>query len=129
MPRDRRRDPKKEKFWRRLVQRQAVSRLSVRAWCHRHGRKESAFYWWRSELARRDGVQPRRKPRPTSSFVPIRIAAASGATESSSAESRIEIVLSGQRRVQVSGRVDRSMLADVLAVLEHGDGPAESRPC
>ena len=120
---DGRRDPTKEKFWRRMVRRQVVSRMSARAWCHRHGHKESAFYWWRTELARRDTAQRRGKPRRTkSSFVPVRIAAASALTDSSSAEARIEIVLPDQRRVQVIGPVNREALADVLAVLE-------GRPC
>lgn len=116
-----RRDSTKEKFWRRMVRRQAVSRMSVRAWSHRYGRKESAFYWWRAELARRDAAPQRRKPgRTKSSFAPVHIASA--LIESSGAEDRIEIVLPGDRRIRVRGPVDRQMLADVLAALE-------ARPC
>ena len=123
MPIGERRDPTKEKFWRGMIRGQAGSRFSVRAWCYRHGHKESAFYWWRTELARRDTAQRQGKPRRTkSSFVPVRIAAASALTDSSSAEARIEIVLPDQRRVQVIGRVDRETLGEVLAVLE-------ARPC
>jgi hypothetical protein len=34
------------------------------------------------------------------------------------ADGQIEIALSGDRRIRLSGPVDRQMLADVLAVLE-----------
>jgi hypothetical protein len=113
------RDVTKEKFWRRLIRKQAVSRLGVRAWCHRHGHKESAFYWWRMELARRDAGQPGRKPARTKlSFIPVHVAPASAAIESSSCVGRIEIVLGDDRRVQVVGRVDREALVAVLSALE-----------
>jgi len=105
------RDLKKERFWRRMVQGQARSGLSVRAWCLKHRLNEAGFYGWRKELARRDTEQP------GPAFVPVRVAE-DGAV---SAGGRIEIVLAGGRRVRVSGPVDRRMLADVLAVLE---GPA-----
>jgi hypothetical protein len=39
----------------------------------------------------------------------------------------MEIILSGDCRVQVIGRVDREALADVLAVLT--TGIHEARPC
>lgn len=105
------RDPKKEAFWRRMVQGQAGSGLSVRAWCCRHHLNEAGFYGWRKELARRDAEQPE----PT--FVPVRVTEDGPAV----AGGQIEIVLAGGRRVRVSGPVDRRMLADVLAVLE-GNG-------
>ena len=136
MPGDRRRDPKKERFWRQKMREQARSGLSIRAWCREHDVHEHSFYWWRVRLAGRDaGRRRRRSRRPNPAFVPIRIAAASAATQSSSAESRIEIVLLDQRRVQVIGRVDREMLADVLAVLaldtteRQGCQGLEASPC
>lgn len=101
-----RRDLSKESFWRRLVRRQATSGLSVRAWCRRHGQREPAFYWWRTELARRDAEQ--------TAFVPVRVAG----DETGGGEGRIEIVLTDQRRIRLCGRVDRQVLADVLAVME-----------
>jgi hypothetical protein len=100
------RDLKKESFWRRMVRRQAGSGLSVRAWCEQHALREATFHWWRGELARRDAERP--------AFVPVQVKEDEGV----GAEGRIEIVLSGGRSVQVSGRIDRVMLSDVLAVLE-----------
>lgn len=48
------RDLKKEAAWRRRLRQQAGSVQSVRRWCRRHRVTETAFYWWRRELARRD---------------------------------------------------------------------------
>ena len=104
----RRRDLKKESFWRRMVRGQSGSGLSVRGWCRKHRVREAGFYWWRKELARRD---TKRRP---ASFVRVRVAA----DDSDDGASRIEIVLAGGRRLRVSGRVDRQMLSDVLTVLE-----------
>jgi hypothetical protein len=59
------RDLQKEAAWRRRLGRQARSGQSVRAWCRVHGVTETAFYWWRKELARRD-----REDR-AASFVPV----------------------------------------------------------
>ena len=126
MARSTRRDWKKEAFWRRLLRGQAQSGLSVRAWCGRHSVRESAFYWWRTQLARREAASsPRSKvqggPRPDSSsadavpaFVPVRVTPESSSVAPTG---RIEIVLAGDRRVHVEGPVDRQTLADVLAVL------------
>jgi hypothetical protein len=128
MPRDGRRDPTKEEFWRRMVVGQARSRLSIRAWCRERDLPEHSFYWWRLRLAGRDAGRRRsRSRRPNPAFVPVRIAAASSAAESSPAEGWMEIILSGDCRVQVIGRVDREALADVLAVLT--TGIHEARPC
>lgn len=49
----RRTDPEKERYWRGVVQGQRGSGQSVREYCRQAGVKESAFYWWRKELARR----------------------------------------------------------------------------
>lgn len=101
-----RRNVSKESFWRRLVGGQATSGLSVRAWCRRQGQRESAFYWWRRELARRDAEQ--------AAFVPVRVEEDGRSSDAG----QIEIVLGEQRRIRLSGRVDRRMLGDVLAVME-----------
>lgn len=108
------RNLRKESFWRRMVRRQAGSPLSVRAWCEAHDLREATFYWWRAELVRRDaaGKESGHTERPR--FVRVRVRE----DECVSADGRIEIVLAGGRSLRVSGRVDRAMLADVLAVVE-----------
>jgi len=99
------RDLTKESFWRRVVRQQAGSGLTARAWCRKRRMKEASFYGWRRELALRDAESEQ------VSFVPVHV------TEDDD-EGRIEIMLAGGRRIRVHGRVDRQMLADVLAVAE-----------
>ena len=123
------RDVTKEHYWREQLAGQPGSGLSVRAYCRRHRLRESAFYFWRKELARR-GVSTAA----VATFVPVHLsedatdaAAAEHADEAALSASRriggcIEIVLSGGRQVRLLGPVDRQSLADVLAVLE-------GRPC
>jgi hypothetical protein len=41
--------------------------MSIRAYCAQRGVKESAFYWWRARLARRETV----RPSPAAAFVPV----------------------------------------------------------
>lgn len=50
-----RRDPGRESRWRGLLEQQRRSGLTVRAFCFREGLRESAFHYWRREIARRDG--------------------------------------------------------------------------
>lgn len=115
-----RRDREKEAFWRRVIGRQPSSGMSVRAWCRRHALGESSFYWWRTQLARRDAQAP--------ALVPVRVTADRSATDAfelsavNGSQSRIEIVLQRGRRVHVIGPVDRQALADVLAVLTAASG-------
>jgi hypothetical protein len=127
-----RRDLQKEAAWRRRLRRQAESGQSVRAWCRRHRVMETAFYWWRKELARRDGER-KSAARPAAegqaaSFVPVHVTREPG--RDSDPEHRgprdgdtpLEIVLTDGRRVRLTGPVNREWLAAVLDVLER-------RPC
>ena len=50
-----RRDLQKERLWRRRLEEQRGSGLSVRAYCRRGGFGEALFYWWRREIAKRAG--------------------------------------------------------------------------
>ena len=112
-----RRDLKKEEFWWRRLRAQAGSGLSVRAWCRQHDTRESAFYWWRAQLARRDAEAP--------TFAPVRVVA----DTAPEAAGRIEIVLPGDRRVHVVGHVERQTLAEVLAALADSAPAAEAPGC
>jgi transposase-like protein len=122
------RDKRKEAFWRRTVRRQGQSGLTVRAFCREHELRETAFYFWRRELARRDATDrrraawlPVRRATPAdqrrAAFMPVQVLQEAPAP----AGGRIEIVLSGDRRVHVAAPVDRRALADVVAVLEGAD--------
>lgn len=57
------RDPAKEQAWRNILKQFADSGQSVRAFCAARGLKETAFYFWRREIQRRDGQRPARRPR------------------------------------------------------------------
>lgn len=111
------RDLKKESLWRRIVQGQSGSGMSVRAWCRKRGVKEVVFYWWRRELARRDAEPP-------VSFIPVHVKEDHPADEGS----RIEISLTGGRCIRISGCVDRQMLADVLAVMASASSVERESP-
>jgi len=115
------RDKSKEAFWQRTVRRQGQSGLTVRAFCCEHALRETAFYFWRRELARRELADRR-----SAAFVPVRVVQETPAP----AGERIEIVLSGGQRVHVMPPVDRQALADVLAVLsEVGTRSGEAAAC
>lgn len=103
-----RRDRKKEKRWRRIVQGQAGSGLSIQAYCAKRGVRPPAYYWWRAELARRDAAPP------PAGFVPVRVV---GEDPPRAEGGHIEIQLPGGWQVRVYGRVDRQSLADVLVSL------------
>lgn len=102
-----RRDTKREQFWRRLIDRQAGSGRSIRAWCREHSVQEASFYWWRRRLAEGGAVPA------GPAFVPVHLAESSA----SNAEAEIEILWTHEPRVRVRGPVNRQTLAEVLAVL------------
>jgi transposase-like protein len=67
------RDLEREKFWRGTMSAWRSSGLSVREFCERRGLTETAFYFWRKELRRREGERPCRPVSPT--FVPVTLLA------------------------------------------------------
>lgn len=103
------RDLGKELQWRHHIDEQQSSGLSVRAFCSRRGLAEHNFYQWRKLLNERD--HEARSSSPTPLFVPVEVADVS-------ATSRIEIVLAGGQRVNVSPGFDVATFAQVVAVLE-----------
>ena len=87
--------------------------MSVRAYCAKLGVRESAYYWWRAQLACRD----RESPPVPAAFVPVEVVAEEPTRGVGGADGQIEILWPGGWQVRVSGRVDRQALADVLASL------------
>jgi len=117
MAKSKSRDRRREARWRRIIRDQGRSGLGVREFCRRGKLTETAFYFWRRELQRRQEEQDQRQaivPPPKPTFVAVRV----NEHSASPAGGRIEIELSGGRRVHVTAPVDRQALADVLAVLE-----------
>lgn len=58
------RDPVKEQFWRDALKRFAASGQSVREFCAARQLTETAFYFWRNEIRRRDGQMGIRQKQP-----------------------------------------------------------------
>jgi len=110
------RNRKKQLRWRRIVRGQAGSGLSVRAYCARRGVRESAYYWWRAQLACRDAELPR-SPAAFVEVVAEDATRGEGEGGGVGGGGQIEILWPGGWKVRVSGRVDRQTLADVLASL------------
>jgi hypothetical protein len=128
--RQRRRDPAKERFWRRTLKDWRRSRLSVREFCDWQTLSEASFYAWRRELAQRDRSAPARGAQtvnsPTSpslsaaQFLPVQVVA--DAVLDSGASRCLEVQLPTGVQLRIPSGFDRRTLADVLAVLE-------TRPC
>ena len=55
------RDPARERSWRGLLRQFAAGGQSVRAFCADRRLPETAFYFWRREIQRRDGQAPPRR--------------------------------------------------------------------
>jgi len=63
---------KRKAMWRRVVAGHSKSGMSIRAYCAKMRVKEPAFYWWRSELARRDAAAED-AANPKATFVPVTV--------------------------------------------------------
>lgn len=61
----------KEQFWRLVLDEQAASGLSVRAFCRQEGISEPSYYAWRKELAVRDAKPASRPDKPN--VVPVQV--------------------------------------------------------
>jgi hypothetical protein len=135
----------RQTYWEEAMRRWRESGQSVRAFCRNEGVRESAFYFWRRELAQRchrteaaNGSRPpvsslttashsseRASSRYSSvpSFLPVRVVEDVAAEAGHPlAGGGVEIILAHGCTVHVRSGFDRQTLADVLAVLE-------VRPC
>jgi hypothetical protein len=138
--RQRRRDPAKERRWRRLLQQWRGSRQSVREFCYSQELTEASFYAWRRKLAQRDreafaspvatksengvadpnALAAARRP----TFLPVHVVPEiqTMAMGGLSRTDCIEVQLLSGVRLHVPAGCDRRALAEVLAALE-------ARPC
>ena len=108
------------KFWREALVRQRASGLSIHRFCAQEGLAAATFFSWKRRLGREDGGVGRAA---AVRFAPVRVVTE---VTSEAAAGTIEILLPRQRRIRITGTVDRRQLADVLAALEEDGG---SRPC
>lgn len=125
MPKPERRDPAKEKYWRRLLRQWQRSGLTGRDFCAERGLNEPSFYAWRREIARRDQEQANPSQRatrpqatatsadpPLPTFVKVAVAAVA------SSPGVLEVVVAHGRRVRVAPGFDAQLLRQLLRVLE-----------
>jgi hypothetical protein len=106
----------KERSWRWLIERQARSGQSIRAFCASESVSEANFHWWRRELRRRkaDGKVEspfNRQKRSVSEFVPVAVTAPPHGHG-------IEIELPGGAIVRVLPGASSEQLREVLSALE-----------
>jgi hypothetical protein len=89
-------------YWRRVVERQAKSGLSIARFCEREDVSPASFYNWRRRLAEEAGERP--------AFVPVQVRDVSG--------SALEIVLPGAVTIRVPDGTARQTIVDALAAVE-----------
>jgi transposase-like protein len=105
------RDSGKERAWRRWIDEQRLGGESVRAFCRGRDLNESSFYYWRREIALRDGetVGTRKTMATLAPVVMI---------EELAGVAAIEIVLRDATTVRVPSGATREQLSVVLDALE-----------
>lgn len=99
----------RREFWRQVVARQRRSGLSIGRFCAKEGLATATFYLWKRRL----GQPTADVPAPVD-FAPVQVLPEATPAV---AVGGIEIVLPHDRRVRLTGTVDRQQLADVLAAL------------
>lgn len=68
-------EPRREAFWRRMLQRRTKSGMTVTKFCAKENLAESAFYYWQRQIRRRDAESPAGKSNSPdeSTFVPVQL--------------------------------------------------------
>lgn len=112
----RRGDPDREQSWRDTVNQFRASGQSVRQFCTARQIKETAFYFWRRELQRRDthaGTRPsHRAPRPLA-FAKVLLPPPQRAI----AESAVRLVLGGGRELLLPASWPIEQLAALIRAI------------
>lgn len=117
----RRGNGEKEQYWRRIVEGQAVSGLSIRRYCIDRGVNEPSFFAWRKELARRDAAANKKRVRsrtPSRRPAPIEFARLQIAPGEPAGGGCIEIILPAGVRIRVPRGACPDTLGNVLGALE-----------
>jgi hypothetical protein len=123
-----RRDPAKEKYWRRLFRQWRHSGLSGRDFCAEKGLSQPSFYAWRREIARRDqrvklAVPPSTNaaassPAPQCSSVATTAFVKLSVASSSTPVPAIEVVVAEHRLLRVRPGFDADLLRQLVRLLE-----------
>jgi hypothetical protein len=91
----------REDYWRDLLEQQAASGLSVRAWCARETVGYATFMYWRRRLGRTEAVKP---------LTLIRV------TEGEAVGDGLWILVGGVR-IEVKSGFDAGLLRQILVAL------------
>ena len=105
------RDPRKERFWRRMLQQWRRSGLSVRVFCAQQQVSEANFYAWRRTLAHRDAQAV--------AFVPVEVVPEPSPAPQPDHRTApgLELLLPEGRRLRIGPGFDAPTLRRLLAVL------------
>ena len=118
------RNPDLESHWRRMLERQQASGLTVRVFCRQERLVETSFHYWRRTIRRRDLARPL-VPSPAPAFVPAVVR--TDPSPAGPAEPRIALDLRGGRVLQLPVAMPVARVAELVHAIE-GDvagSPAE----
>jgi hypothetical protein len=125
MPKPERRDPAKERSWRRRLRQWQRSGMTGRDFCAAHGLSEASFYAWRREIARRDQepAAPTQSVRPPAAQAPAAEASVPAFLQvtlerRAPVPSAIEVVLGQGRCLRVGPGFDADLLRQLVCLLE-----------
>lgn len=90
-----------EESWKKSLEQQSRSGMSIAQWCNRQGLRVNQFYYWRKRLSGSDVVER------SESFVRVGV----GSCEP------VELLIGEQFRVKVPANFDRTALKSLLEVL------------
>lgn len=105
------RDVKKERYWRGVIREAARGGTSIREFCRARRLKESQFYWWQRALKQRGRERSAAQAADNGSEASFALVS----TESGSMEAGLELVLTDGRRLRIGKGVDAETLRAVLA--------------
>jgi len=104
------RDAGREERWRGLISRQRSGGAGIREFCAAEGVPESAFYYWRRELERRDSEKKRKSAGNSGSFIPVRLAG--------SVVAPVELDLGAGRVLRLGAGFEPAKVAELVRLLE-----------
>lgn len=104
----------RQEYWQQTIQRQQASGLSIQRFCRQEHLATATFFQWKRKF-RQASPAAEASVAATVHFAAVRVVPEASAAMPAGT---LEIVLGGNRRIRLAGPVDRTTLADVLAVLE-----------
>jgi hypothetical protein len=111
-----RRDPAKERYWRRLLRQWRRSGMTPRQFCVDQNISEASFYVWRREIARRDAHKAAAQKQPSVAAVPafVKLAMDPG----TALPPAIEVVVAERRLLRVRPGFDADLFRQLVRLLE-----------